>query len=88
LGLELALSLLIRADDPVIGPAGLMPVILVSLFISRGVDMHQETHQPMLEALFRANADLAGLIITLTAAACLYYGLLFIRRKWAGKKTS
>jgi hypothetical protein len=67
---------------------GLMPVILVSLFISRAVDMHQETHQPMLEALFLANADLGGLIITLAAAACLYYGLLFIRRKWPGQKTS
>ena len=67
---------------------GLMPLILVSFFISRAVDMHQETHQPMLEALFLANADLGGLIITLAAAACLYYGLQFIRRNWPGQKTS
>ena len=66
---------------------GLMPLILVSLLISRAVDMHQETHEPMLESLLLANADLGGLIILLGVAACLYYGLLFIRRKWPGQKT-
>jgi len=66
---------------------GLMPLILVSLLISRAVDMHQETHEPMLESLLLANADLGGLIILLGVAACLYYGLLFIRRKRPGPKT-
>jgi hypothetical protein len=66
----------------------LMPFILVSLLISRSVDMHQETQEPMLQTLYLANADLGGLIIILTMAACLYSGLLFIRRKWPGQKTS
>jgi hypothetical protein len=66
----------------------LMPLILVSLLISRAVDMHQETQQPMLQTLFLANADLAGLVIICAMAACLYSGLLFIRRKWPGQKTS
>jgi len=66
---------------------GLMPLILVSLLISRAVDMHQETHEPMLESLLLANTDLGGWIILLGVAACLYYGLLFIRRKRPGPKT-
>src|SRR4051794_16214961 len=41
----------------------LMPLILVSLFVSRATDMHQETQQPMLQALYLANANLGGLII-------------------------
>jgi hypothetical protein len=64
-----------------------MPLILVSLLISRAVDMHQETHEPMLESLLLANTDLGGWIILLGVAACLYYGLLFIRRKRPGPKT-
>jgi hypothetical protein len=66
----------------------LMPFILVSLFISRAVDMHQETHQPMLQALYLANANFGGLIIIFTLGAFLYFGLLFIRRQWPGQKTS
>jgi hypothetical protein len=66
----------------------LMPFILVSLLISRGVDMHQETHQPMLQALYLANANFGGLIIILTLGLFLYFGLLFIQRRWPGQKTS
>lgn len=66
----------------------LMPFILVSLVVSRAVDLHQETHQPMLEALYQANANFGGMIIMLTAGVFLYGGLLFIRRKWPGQKTS
>jgi hypothetical protein len=63
----------------------LMPFILVSLLISRAVDMHQETHQPMLEALYLANADFGGLTIIFTLGVFLFGGLLFIRRKWPGQ---
>jgi hypothetical protein len=65
----------------------LMPFILVSLLVSRAVDMHQETHQSMLEALYLANANFGGMIIMLIAGVFLYGGLLFIRRKWPGQKT-
>jgi hypothetical protein len=63
-----------------------MPFILVSLLISRAVDMHQETHQTMLEALYDANANLGGLIITFALGTFLFFGLLFIRRQWPGQK--
>jgi hypothetical protein len=59
----------------------LMPFILVTLFISRAVDMHQETHQPMLQALYLANANFGGLTIVLALGLFLYFGLLFIRRQ-------
>ena len=65
-----------------------MPFILVSLVISRGVDMQQETHQPSLQALYEANANLGGLIIILALATFLFFGLLFIRRQWPGQKLS
>jgi hypothetical protein len=64
----------------------LMPFILVSLFISRAVDMHQETNQPMLQALYLANANFAGLSIVLALGLFLNFGLLFIRRQWPGQK--
>src|ERR1700737_1387888 len=38
----------------------LMPFILVSLLISRAVDMHQETHQPVLQALYSPTANLGA----------------------------
>jgi hypothetical protein len=66
----------------------LMPFILVSLFISRALDMHQDTHQPMLQALYLANANFAGLSIAFTLGLFLYFGLLFIRRQWPGQKSS
>ena len=66
----------------------LMPFILVSFVISRAVDMHQETHQPMLQALYVANANLAGLIIIFALGTFLFFGLLFIRRQWPGQKLS
>ena len=53
----------------------LMPFILVSLFISRAVDMHPETNQPMLQALYLANANFAGLSIVLALGLFLYFGL-------------
>jgi len=64
----------------------LMPFILVSLFISRAVDMHQETHQPLLQALYLANANFGGLSIIFALGLFLYFGLLFIRRQWPGKR--
>ncbi len=64
-----------------------MPFILVSLLISRAVDMHQET-KLMLQTLYEANANLAGLIIIFTLATFLFFGLLFIRRQWLGQKLS
>jgi hypothetical protein len=66
----------------------LMPFILVSLLISRAADMHQETHQPMLQALYLANANFGGVIIMLMGGVFAYGGLLFIRRQWPGQKTS
>jgi hypothetical protein len=66
----------------------LMPFILVSLLLSRAVDMHQETHQPMLQAIYDANANLGGLIIVLGLGTFLFFGLLFIRRRWPGQKLS
>jgi len=66
----------------------LMPFILVSLFISRAVDMHQEAHQPMLQALYLANANFGGLSIIFALGLFLYFGLLFIRRQWPGQKAS
>ena len=42
----------------------------------------------MLQALYLANANFGGLIIILTLAGFLYFGLLFIRRQWPGQKTS
>jgi hypothetical protein len=66
----------------------LMPFILVSLLISRAVDMHQETHQPMRQALYDANANLGGLIIIFALGTFLFFGLLFIRRQWSGQKLS
>jgi hypothetical protein len=65
-----------------------MPFILVSLFISRAVYMHQETQQPILQALYLANADFGGLSIIFTLGLFLYFGLLFIRRQWPGQKVS
>jgi hypothetical protein len=50
--------------------------------------MHQETHQPMLQALYLANANFGGLIVILTLGLFLYFGLLFIQRRWPGQKTS
>jgi hypothetical protein len=66
----------------------LMPFILVSLLISRAVDMHEETHQPMMQALFDANTDVGGLIIIFGLGIFLFFGLLFIRRQWPGQKPS
>src|SRR4051794_37420194 len=66
----------------------LMPFILVGLLISRSVDMHQETHLPMLQALYVANANLGGLIIIVALGTFLFFGLLFIRRQWPGQKLS
>jgi biotin transporter BioY len=64
----------------------LMPFILVSLLISRAVDMHQETNQTMLQTLYEANANLGGLIIIFALGIFLFFGLLFIRRQWPGQK--
>jgi hypothetical protein len=66
----------------------LMPFVLVSLFFSRAVDMHQETQQPMLQALYLANANFGGLSIVATLGLFLYFGLLFLRRQWPGQRTS
>jgi hypothetical protein len=66
----------------------LMPFILGSLLFSRAVDMHQETHQPMMQALYEANVNLGGLIIICTLVTFLFFGLLFIRRQWPGQKLS
>jgi hypothetical protein len=66
----------------------LMPFILVSLLISRAVDLQDETHQPMREALYDANANLGGSIIIFTLAIFLFFGLMFIRRQWPGQTLS
>jgi biotin transporter BioY len=65
-----------------------MPFILVSLLISRAADLHQETHQPMLQALYDANANLGGLIIIFALGTFLFFGLLFIRRQSQEQKLS
>ena len=63
----------------------LMPFILVGLLISRAVDMHQESHQPMRQALYDANANMGGLIILFALGTFLFFGVLFIRRQWPGQ---
>jgi hypothetical protein len=62
-----------------------MPFILVSLLISRAVDMHQEAHLPMLQAFYVANVNLGGLIIIVGLGVFLFFGLLFVRRQWPGQ---
>jgi hypothetical protein len=64
----------------------LMPLILISLLISRAVDMHQETQQSMWQALYLANANFGGLTIIFALGLFLYFGLLFIRHQWPGQK--
>jgi hypothetical protein len=66
----------------------LMPFILVSLLISRAVDMHQETRLPVSDSLYAANANLGGFIIIVGLGIFLFFGLLFIRRQWPGQKLS
>jgi hypothetical protein len=56
----------------------LMPFLLVAILISRAVDMHEATHQPIFQALYLANADLLWLII---AWNVFWVGAILIRNK-------
>jgi hypothetical protein len=56
----------------------LMPFLLVAILISRAVDMHEATHQPIFQALFLANADFLWLII---AWNVVWVGAILIRNK-------
>jgi hypothetical protein len=55
-----------------------MPFLLVAILISRAADMHEETHEPMSQALYLANADLLWVII---AWNLFWLGALLIRIK-------
>jgi hypothetical protein len=52
----------------------LMPFILVALVISRAVDMQEETHKPLLQALSDANANPGGLTIIFNLGVLLFFG--------------
>jgi hypothetical protein len=56
----------------------LMPFLLVAILISRAADMREETHEPMSQALYLANADLLWVII---AWNLFWLGALLIRIK-------
>jgi hypothetical protein len=61
----------------------IMPLTMIALLISRAADMHEATHEPMLQALYLANADFGGLVILLTL-----YWIAFVllrRREWYTK---
>jgi hypothetical protein len=45
--------------------------------------MHEATHEPMQQTLYRANADLAGLCILLSLLWVVY--VLLRRREWYAK---
>jgi hypothetical protein len=66
----------------------LMPFILVALVVSRAVDMQEETHQPLLQALYDANANPAGLTSILNLGVLLFFGFRFLRHGWPGQKPS
>jgi hypothetical protein len=61
----------------------MMPLIMIGLLISRTLDMHEATHEPMLQTVYRANADLAGLCILLSLLWVVY--VLLRRREWYTK---
>jgi hypothetical protein len=61
----------------------MMPLIMIGLLISRALDMREATHEPMLQTLYRANADLAGLGILLSLFWVVY--VLLRRREWYTK---
>jgi hypothetical protein len=61
----------------------MMPLIMIGLLISRALDMHEATHEPMLQTVYRANADLAGLCILLSLLWVVY--VLLRRREWYTK---
>jgi hypothetical protein len=63
----------------------LMPFLLVSLLISRAIDMHQETQVSMLQAVYDANANMSGLFIIFSLGIFLRLGMMFIRRQWPGQ---
>jgi hypothetical protein len=56
----------------------LMPFLLVAILLSRAVDMHEATHQPIFQAIFLANADFLWLII---AWNVVWVGAILIRNK-------
>jgi hypothetical protein len=62
----------------------LMPFLLVAILISRAVDMHEATHQPMFQALYLANADLLWVIIGWNV---FWLGALLIRIKSSRTRT-
>ena len=61
----------------------LMPLLMIALLISRALDMHEATHEPMRQTLYLANADLAGLLILLSFFWVVY--VLLRRREWYAK---
>jgi hypothetical protein len=65
-----------------------MPFTMVALVISRGVDMQEETHRPLLEALYHANANPAGLTNIFNLGVLLFFGFRFVRHGWPGQKPS
>jgi hypothetical protein len=56
----------------------LMPFLLVAILISRAVDMHEATDQPIFQALYLANADFLWLII---AWNVFWIGAILIRNR-------
>jgi hypothetical protein len=66
----------------------LMPFIMVALVISRAVDMQEETHKPLLQALYDANANPAGLTIIANLGVLLFLAFRFVRHGWPGRAPS
>ena len=59
----------------------LMPFLLVAIIVSRAVDMHDATHQPLSETLYSANAHSFWLV----AAYCVFWAVALLIRKKASQ---
>jgi hypothetical protein len=56
----------------------IMPIAMLGLLVSRAADMHDATHQPIIEALYLANANALGVVILFNLIWC---GIVLIRGK-------
>jgi hypothetical protein len=60
-----------------------MPFIMIALFISRAVDRREAAHEPILQALYLANAAFGALVILLSLYWVAF--VLLRRREWYTK---
>ena len=58
----------------------LMPLLMIGLSISRALDMHDATHEPIFHALYLANANPLGIIIALNFV--LVFVILVRQKAW------